>query len=224
MLFSKKNIFYALLSLIFLPLFSFGLSLQTTLSDKKVEEITLTQSIKLIETNTSYQMDQYSYGLRKKKVYGLVTVKVYLAELFVKNAKSLTADESTFLSQLEASGPIQLRLTMVRDLKGSDIYNAFVDSLEANGIEIKNANNELQTVLEEVKNYEKFKNKEVFSLTISWDGAGKATLHIQKPDGTIKSITGDKIFAQQLLSIWFGKASDPKLEDLKKELIKPTTK
>ena len=215
----NKNIFCALLAILFISVPAWSLTIKATASDMKFEDMTLTQMTQIEDQGASTDLQSYSHGLRKKKVFGLVTVNVYVAEFLAAHPDKLAKTENQFVDSFSDAGPTQLKLTMVRDLKGSDISKAFTESLEANKITAANMAPELKNVLEEVKAIAEFKNKDVFSL-VSIIKDGKGTLHIQKPDGSIKTFSGPALFLQQLFSIWFGTPSDPKLGDLKKTLMK----
>ncbi len=214
----KQNIFCAFLSALLVTMTTHAASIKSTASEKKFEEVTLTQTTHLEDGGTTTNLSTVSHGLRKKKVFGLVNVSVYVAEFLAAQPTRLAKTEENFINSFADAQPVQLKLTMVRDLKGSDISKAFQESLEANKITSEKMAPELKEILDEGKAIPEFKNKDVFSLIATFKD-GKATLHVQKPDGSIKSWTGSTIFVNQIFSIWFGTPSDPKLGDLKKTLM-----
>lgn len=188
-------------------------------SVNKFEGVALTPSAQIEDGTSKIELKNVSHGVRKKKAFGLVTVRVYVAEFFAQNPPKLVKTDEGILASLKEAGPVQLRLTMLRDLKGSDIYKAFTESLNANHIDTTKMSAPLQSVMDEIKAVEKFKENEVFTITSLWKDS-KSHLVITKPDGSTKSISGDEDFAKQFLSIWFGEPVDDKLADLKKALLK----
>lgn len=213
---SKKNLIGSALFL-FLVVASTAYSQKETAN--KFEGVALTTSAQVEDGTSKIELKSVSHGIRKKKAFGLVTVRVYVAEFLAQTPAKLVKTEEGILNSLKDAGPVQLRLTMLRDLKGSDIYKAFTESLSANSIDTAKMSAPLQSVMDEIKAVEKFKENEVFTITSLWKDA-KSTLVITKPDGTAKTISGDEDFAKQFLSIWFGEPVDDKLADLKRALLK----
>lgn len=194
--------------------------LKTETTSKNFENAKLVNSVVLVnDDKTEVTLKKVSHGLRKKAVFGLVAVNVYVMQMLAAEPEKLVKDEKSILSSLPSAGPVQLHLTFLRNLPGEKISSSFKDGLEANGISTKTLNTELATVLKEISNVAEFKEGQNFALTFSWAGE-MATVYITDPEARIISISGPKLFAEQLLSIWFGKAADSKLEDLKKSLIK----
>ena len=169
--------------------------------------------------NKKTDLKKVSHGIRKKKVFGLATVKVYVAEFFSAAPEKLIKTEDGILSSLKKSEAVELKLTMSRDLSGKKITDSFKEALEKNGLDLNSLSPELSSVLNELNQVAEFKKNDTVSLTSTWNDT-KATLFIQKPDGKIKQITGDEKFVTDLFSIWFGTPADDKLADLKKALIK----
>ncbi len=194
-------------------------SVTTELSSELFEEVVLSESTTINLLGQKFELRPVSHGIRKKKVFGLATVKVYVAELFSANPDKLEKTEDGILNSLKKSEAIQLKLTMTRDLSGKKISDSFKEALESNGLDPKALSTELNSVLNELLTVEEFKRNETISLTSVWKDT-KATLIIQKPNGQIKEIQGDEKFVNDLFSIWFGKPADDKLADLKKSLIK----
>ena len=194
-------------------------SIIATQSDKSFEDVKLSDSILLEDNGSKTNLKSVSFGLRKVKKFGLVTVSVYVVEFFTKNPAQLIKTNEGLLNSLKTAGPVQLRLTLARDLKGSQISDSFKEALKANDIDPTNTTTELTAVLTAVNEITKFKKDEVFSLTAEWKDSN-ATLFIQRPDQSIQKITGPEKFVTDLFSIWFGKPVDDKMEDLKKTLLK----
>jgi len=218
-LFPSKKLITALMTMLVCGSFNSSFAFSQTESDNKFEGITLTPSALVQDGATKIELKKVSHGVRKKKAFGLVTVRVYTAEFFAQNPAKLVKTDEVILNSLKEAGPVQLRLTMLRDLKGSDIYKAFNESLAANKIDTGKMSAPLQTVMDEIKSVEKFKEHEVFTITGLWKDA-KSHLVVTKPDGTNTSVSGDEDFVKQFMSIWFGEPVDDKLADLKKVLLK----
>jgi hypothetical protein len=216
---NAKQLTLAIFASLFLSLNLNAQSITSSPSDKSFEEVQLTDSVLLEEGGVKTSLKTVSHGLRKVKKFGLVTVSVYVAELFAKNPTSLVKTNEGILTSLKSAGPVQLRLTVSRDLKGSQISDSFKEALKANDIDTANTTAELSAVLTAVNGITKFKKGEVFSLTAEWKDT-TATLFIQRPDQSIQKISGPEKFVTDLFSIWFGKPVDDKMEDLKKTLLK----
>ncbi|MBC7419572.1 MAG: chalcone isomerase family protein [Bdellovibrio sp.] len=204
----------------FAPVTTWAATLKTEAGTEKFENVTLLKSTTLDQNEKDKSvMTLVSHGMRKKAVFGLVPVRVYVLQFLAAHPEKLVKTESGVLASLKAAGPIQLRLTFTRDLPGSKIADAFKDGLEANKVNVKKLSLELEQVLREIQTMEEFKKGESFSVTASWKDS-QATIYLEDPKGTLKSITGPQEFAEQFLSIWFGHPSDNLLGTLKKELVK----
>lgn len=197
-------------------------TLKTETTSQVFEDAKLVKSVILQnDDKTEAQMTAVSHGLRKKAVFGLVPVKVYVLQFLAAKPEKLVKTEDGFLASLKEAGPVQLHLTFVRNLPGEKISESFKDGLAANDVEIKKLSHELAQVLKEISAISEFKEGETFSLTFNWStDAATATTYMTDSSLKIKTVTGPMLFADQLLSIWFGKSADAKLEDLKKSLIK----
>ncbi len=214
-----KHITLTILAGLFLNSISNAQSMTATPSDKSFEDVKLTESILLDDNSSKTNLKSVSYGLRKVKKFGLVTVSVYVIEFFAKNPAQLVKTNEGLLNSLKVAGPVQLRLTLARNLKGPQISDSFKEALKANDIDPTKTTTELTAVLTAVNEMTQFKKDEVFSLTAEWKD-NTATLFIQRPDQSIQKITGPEKFVTDLFSIWFGKPVDEKMEDLKKTLLK----
>lgn len=198
-------------------------TLKTEITTKLFEGVKLVKSVILQNDDSSESvMSIVTYGLRKKAVFGLVPVNVYVLQFLAAKPEKLVKTEAGFLASLKEAGPIQLHLTFLRNLPGEKITESFEDGLGANKINIKNLSPELTQILSEVSNIIEFKEGENFSITVNWTSNTAVAYLANTGSSTtpeIKIITGQKDFADQLLSIWFGKVTDSKLNDLKKTLI-----
>lgn len=192
-------------------------TIKTEAANEKFEDVTLLSKANLELPGSKAELSAVSHGLRKKAVFGLVPVRVYVLELLASNASKLDKTEEGFLKSLPASGPVMLHITFLRDLPGNKISDAFKEGLESNGI--KTLTPELEKVLKEISEIKEFKKNESFSIAISWKEK-EATVYMQQTGREIKSVAGAPEFAENFLSIWFGKPSDSRLGDLKKSLVK----
>lgn len=192
-------------------------TLTTTVSDTKFENYNLATSSELKIDKDTNTLKSVSHGLRKKKLFALVAVKVYTAQLLAAKPEALVKTEAEALGSLKAAGPIQLRLTMLRDLPAKKISDSFIDALRANDITVNSG--DMKTVLDHIAGMSEFKQGEIFSI-IGNTKADKGYLYLQKPNGEIITIAGSAQLPEQMFSIWFGKPVDDKLSDLKKELLK----
>ena len=192
--------------------------LKTETTNKSFEGAKLVKSVVLVnDDKTEVSMKAVSHGLRKKAVMGFVPVSIYVLQLLSANPEKIKKDAA--LASLQEAGPVQLHFTFSRTLGGDKISSSFKDGLQANGVNTEKLGTELGTVMKEISNITEFKEGQNFAITFTWAGES-ATIHITDPSARIISITGPKAFAEQLLSIWFGKTTDSRLEDLKKTLLK----
>lgn len=196
-------------------------SFSSEISQDKFEDVPLLKSRTLIAAEQKTDLKMVNYGLRKKAVFGLVPVRVYTLQFLAAQPEKLVKTSEGILDSLKSGSPVQLYLTMLRNIPGKKISDSFRDSLEENKISLKHLSPELKQVLEQIDSIPEFKNKQSFSITAIWDKKdNKGTLVIEDADQNIKSVSGNSEFLNQFFSIWFGKTTDSKLEDLKNKLIK----
>ncbi len=201
----------------FCSITSAAVGIETVSSTEKFEDVTLLDKASILIDSAKTDLKTVSHGLRKKAVFGLVPVRVYVLELLAANGSKLDKSEEGFLKSLKASGPVLLHITFLRDLPGSKISEAFKEGLESNGIKAPTA--DLQKVLKEIAEIPEFKKNESFSIVVDWKDTA-STIYMQQTGSEIKTISGSGDLAENFLSIWFGKPSDGRLGDLKKSLIK----
>lgn len=218
---SSQLLMLSLALLLSFPCFSATYSFKDDPSQEKFEDIAILKKRTLTLDKKEFDLKLVNYGLRKKAVFGLVPVRIYTLQLLAAQPDKLVKTPEGILESLKAGSPVQIYLTLLRDIPGKKISDSFRDSLAANKINLKEASPELKQVLTEIDSIDEFKNKENFSLTAVWDDkADQGTLLIEDPTQAIKSITGNAQFLNQFFSIWFGKTTDSRLEDLKKSLLK----
>lgn len=192
--------------------------INTIAGEEKFEDVTLAKGRTLVAGDKSTELKTVNYGLRKKAVFGLVPVRVYVAQFFAADPEKLVKTEDGILSSLKAAGPVQLRLTFLRDLPGSKIADSFKEGLEANKINVKHLSGEMTQVMNIVSAISEFKKGDSFSITATYTDTTSTLLLESSTE--IKVITGSPELAHEIFSIWFGKPADGKLGDLKKALIK----
>jgi len=192
--------------------------INTLASEEKFEDTNIDKSRTLVAGDKQTELKLVNYGLRKKAVFGLVPVRVYVAQFFAAQPEKLTRTEDGILASLKNAGPVQLRLTFLRDLPGPKIADSFKEGLEANKINPKTMSAELQQVMNVISAIDEFKKGESFSITGVW--TDKSSSILLENSTEIKVITGSPEFADHIFSIWFAKPADGKLGELKKTLIK----
>lgn len=192
-------------------------TLTTTVGDKKYDTYGLASGSELKADGATATLKPVSHGIRKKKLFALVPVKVYYAEFLAAKPEALVKTEHEALASLKSAGPVQLRLTMLRDLAATKISDSFIDALKANDVAVDSG--DMKTVLGHISSMNEFKQGEIFSIVGQTVG-DKGYLYLQKPTGEIITVTGSAKLPEQMFSIWFGKPVDDKLGELKKELLK----
>ena len=158
-----------------------------------------------------------SHGIRRKKVFGLVSVDVYVAEFYAQYPDKLQKSDDQVLNSLPTAGPVQIKLTLMRDLSGSDISKSFKEALKENDVDLSKPVMGLSDLMTEVESVKSFKKGEVFSLSGDWK---ENHIVVQRPDQTTKTILADSDGLKKMFSIWLGKPVDDKMQDLKKNLLK----
>ncbi len=187
-------------------------------SEEKFEQVQMMTSRTLVAGETSTELKNVSYGLRKKAVFGLVPVRVYTLQLLAAFPEKLVRTEDGFLASLKDAGPVQLRMTFLRDLPGEKVAETLKEGLAANKVNTRSMSPDLAAVMSEVRSIKKFTKDESFSITAVWK-ANEVTLLLEDTI-QIKAFNGPPALAENILSIWFGNPADGKLKDLKIALIK----
>lgn len=192
-------------------------TLTTNVGDKKYDTYSLANSSELKIEKDTFNLKAVSHGIRKKKLFALLPVKVYYTEFLAAKPEALVKTASEALASLKAAGPIQLRLTMLRDLPAQKISDSFIDALKANGVAIDSG--DMKIVIDHISKMNEFKQGEIFSIA-GYTKDDKGWLFLQKPTGEIITVAGSSQLVEQMFSIWFGKPVDDRLAELKKELLK----
>lgn len=193
-------------------------SVKPIVGEETLAERPLLKASVVKSETTEVQLQPTSHGVRKKPIFGLVPVDVYSLQLLTAAPQKLIHTSEGFLSSLKASGPAQLNFTFLRNMPGDRISTSLKEGLAANKISLKSIPPAIEEVLEQIADITEFQNSSHLTLTFEWK-AHQSWVHISQGARMLKSISGTPEFADQLLSIWFGKTSDPKLNELKKTLI-----
>jgi hypothetical protein len=193
------------------------ISIQVEKASEVYEDIELVHAATLQIDQDATKLTKVSHGLLKKALFGLVPVKVYVLQFFAANPAKLVKTEPDILKSLKESGPVLLQMDFLRNLPSTKISEAFKEGLELNKISTRTSP-ELKQILDEVASFNEFKKKEILSIAITWKD-NRSTIFLEQAGSEVKSITGPSEFAEQFLSIWFGKSSDGKIANLKKSLL-----
>lgn len=161
------------------------------------------------------KMSSVSYGLQKVPIYGLVPVNVYVMQFLANRPEKLVKTEDGLLASLKEAGPIHIHLTFLRSLPGEKISSTFREEIEANKIKVKHFSDGLNQILSEIASIPNLKIGDVLSITVNWS-QDSANIYLTGTSLNFKMISGDKLFAEQLMSIWFGKSAESRLDELKK--------
>lgn len=187
--------------------------------EKNVHDLVTTKATNLTFGDEDYTLLPAISGLRKKKVFALVHVKFYFAELLAAQPQKLIKTDSEILASLTAAQPLEMKLTLLRDVPNNQIIDYFTEALKANQITELNASPSIKLFFEELKNLKQLNKNDVFSFIGLWK-KDKTILILQFPDKTTKMIEGDLQFLNQIYSIWLGEPADDKVKALKKEFFK----
>ncbi len=195
-------------------------TINTVLNDEKnSHDITLTKATNLTFDSEEFSLQPVTAGLRKKKFFALVNVKFYFAELLAAYPQKIIKTETDILNSLKAAGPVEMKLTLFRDVPNDQIINYFTEAFKANSIYESGYSSAMKLFFEELKNIKQLNKNDVFSLIGLWK-KDKTILVLQRPDKTIKTIEGDSQFLDQIYSVWLGEPADDKIKALKKDFLK----
>lgn len=182
------------------------------------EGVTLSPTSQLA-TATPAVLKEVSHGIRRKKVFAIATVDIYVAEFYAFNPDKVQKSDDEVLNSLPTAGPVQIKLTLKRDLSGSDITKSFKEALKENDVDLSQTVEGLSDLMTEIDTLKSVKKGEVFALTADWRD-NQYNIHVIKPDHTMKTIAANDMALKKLFSIWLGKPVDDKMYDLKKNLLK----
>ncbi len=225
-----KNFFYFLTcslasfflsQLVITPLtYAQGTTINTVVTDEKnIHDITLTKATNLFFESEEFSLQPVASALRKKKFFALVNIKFYFAELLAAHPQKIIKTEADILNSLKTAGPVEMKLTLFRDVPNDQIINYFTEAFKANSILEPNYSPAMKLFFEELKNIKQLNKNDVFSLIGLWK-KDKTILILQRPDKAIKTIEGDLEFLSQIYAVWFGEPADDKVKALKKDFLK----
>ena len=197
-----------------------NITINTVINDEKtIHDINLTKATNLVLDSEEFSLQPVTTGLRKKKFFALVNVKFYFAELLAASPQKIIKTETDILTSLKAAGPVEMKLTLFRDVPNDQLINYFTEAFNANSIFEPSYSAAMKLFFEELKSIKQLNKNDVFSLIGLWK-KDKTILVLQRPDKTIKTIEGDVQFLNQIYSVWFGEPADDKTKALKKDFLK----
>ena len=183
-----------------------------------INKIRIAQSAVVTTQNRQTQVINIGSGLRKVTRYGVVTVKVYVAQLFVSEPELFKRTETEALSSLDSMQTVVISMTFTRDVDVEKLTNAWEAGFIANDVD--RSKPEIQSFLDAVKTGGSV--KETKSLVIVGEKLpdGQETIIYENISGDTQTISGQTGFIRDIFSAWLGQSSDSRLEDLKTQLLK----
>lgn len=205
----------------FTTVLSLLIGLTATAETSKFEGVDIPSQVQL-KSSTPADLKSVSQALRKKKVFGLIPVNIYVAQFLAADPAKLNKTSDGILNSLEAASPVQMRLILKRGLNGSDISGSFKEALKKNGVDFTAKEQTqfkgLALLMEEIEKVKSVNEGEVFSLTADWRG-GSQQIWIESPGVEAKSLVANTESLIKLFSIWFGEPVDDKMKDVKSKLL-----
>ena len=130
--------------------------------EKNSHDITPTKA-----TNLTYETEEFTLlpaasGLRKRKVFALVNVKFYFAELLAAQPQKLIKTETEILPSMKNSQPVEMKLTLIRDVPHHQIIDYFTEAFKANEITEANYSPAVKQFFEELKNLKQLNKNDIF--------------------------------------------------------------
>jgi len=180
-------------------------------SSVKVSTVVLSDTVKI----GALELKRVASGLRYKKVL-FANFDVYVGQVFSKEKPSQTSIGSMKDSLLKTL-PVVLSLTFLRDVGADKLSNGFKETLEGNGVDVKQSS--YHQFLDAVITAGEMKKGESYLLaigsegnTVSLSAHGYEFYHLSEASPEVMN---------GFMSLWFGKAPDSGLESLQKDLLKP---
>lgn len=196
--------------------FAFGSVLNSTLGTKQIEGVTLAQSAKFTSSTGAVDLKMVGAGLRKKKVL-MMTVNVYVAQLFLSSPDRFTRTDSQALSSAASSNIAAIQLTFVRDVPADKVQTSFMDALQANNVNVQAA--DVKEFLAAVTNSGDAKAGKNLTIVASRDSAGNESVVYEDTVGKVSTIKGSAGLSQKILSIWLGTPADNELGQTKAQIL-----
>lgn len=209
-----KNIFLATALALVLAQSADAGVLELTAGTTQIENVNVAAGAQATVEGRKSQLTLAGAGLRTKKV-AIVTAKVYVAELFVADVSKYVRTLEGALDSLSASNTVAIQLTLLRSLDADTVATSFKEALNANNV--NTAGSSVQAFLALAQ------NDAPTGKTVTIIGEkladGSEILTVEKPNGDVASIKGQKGFIRDIFSIWLGVPADKGLESLKKSLV-----
>lgn len=193
--------------------FAMASILEDHLGSKQIEGVTLSQSATF---NGQTELKMVGAGLRKKKVL-VASVNVYVVQLFLSSPDAFSRTDSSALSSAVKSSTAAIQLTFVRDVPADKIQTSFVDALQANKVNVQEA--DVKDFLSAVSNSGDAQSGKNLTIVVSKDSAGNETLTYEDNVGKVSTVKGQPGLSQKVLSIWLGIPADAQLGDTKTQIL-----
>lgn len=194
--------------------FSFG--------QEQLQQTPLLVSANFSQDKIKAQFQPVGKAIQIRKLFSLIPTKAYLAEFLAVNPlplkNTISSENAPLLNAFKLAGPLILKLTCLRDAPAEHLLYSFEETLSVNHISEAEYTEELKALFDDLKKIKKWHKNQVLSFIFVFEN-DQLILYVQKPDLTFFKVQGSETFAQQVFKIWFAKPSDPKLVDLRKELL-----
>lgn len=191
------------------------LTVQTT--GKVIEGVTVAQTATVKTAEGETKLDLLGAGLRNKKV--LVTnVRVYVAQILADNAAKFVRTNDGALKSLKDMKTVAITLTFLRDVEAEKVMSAFLDSLDANGVDYNKE--DVSAFLEAVRVGGQADNGKTLSIVLTRVDEKTSKVVYEATNGSFEEITGDAQLFDEIASIWLGKTTDGGLENAKTAIVK----
>ena len=195
----------------FLIFSSLAHSFEKTLSDKKVEGVTVSDQV-ILKSFNNLALKSVAAGLRTKKV-AFLTFNVYVAELLMPAATTWDQKSTTF----ENSPTAAVMMTFLREVPAKNISEAFSEGLKKNKVDV-NAE-AIQQFLKKVASLGDIKKGEILIIARNQSEVSDQLL-IQIPSRFSEIVTSGPKWTTSILKIWSGEPADSGIIALQKVLFK----
>ncbi len=187
--------------------------LTLTASEQKIADINVAKSAELTNGTDKAPLTSVGAGLRNKKVV-FVNVQVYVGQLFVADTASFS--KASPVDSIKGQSAAAMQMTFLRDVDANKIHASFEDSFKANDIDTKDS--AISQLLSAVKAGGDIKNGQSITLA-SFKKDKVERILLETPNGKITEISGEGLIGK-VFSLWFGKAADGGVEEMKKSILK----
>lgn len=187
----------------------------------KINGVTLSSTAVVSVDGADVTLTNVASGLRKKYL-AIFGTPVYVAQVFAAQPELYTksANGNTSLDSLATQTVVSVRLDFVFNVSADKVYNAFVDALKENNVDMSTG--AVADFLSYVQNGGDASKGDSMTFLMVKNADGTETLTYEDPEMAIKTVTGPAGFSQQILAMWLGNISsnDKGLKELKAELVK----